>query len=96
MQKINAKLHTVQDAFGREAVHASGQGQYQLNSYAFYPKSILNSVQHLTGKAVSFNRRELLSVSEESDFMHLDEKLKRKRILVSADYNTAQRIKSIF
>jgi hypothetical protein len=48
----------------------------------------------LTGKGVSVDRIE--SIFDDSDCMHYEEKIIRKRVLVSADFNTAQRVKHIF
>lgn len=44
MQKINLQMFNLTQSLAKEASNAGGTGQYAINSYAFYSKSLINTL----------------------------------------------------
>jgi hypothetical protein len=91
-------------ALVKEANNAGGTGQYALNSYAFYPKSLINSLQSFIQNAETKKIESLFVDGKDEDkeisnpllINNTDEKVKRKRVLISSDYKTAFKVKQVF
>jgi hypothetical protein len=88
----------------KEANNAGGTGQYALNSYAFHSRSLINT---LCSFMPGFDRTKIESIFIEAKEAELEaanpllitnteEKVRRKRVLISSDYKTAYKVKNIF
>lgn len=104
MQAINSRLQKTAFGLVKEANNAGGTGQYALNSYAFHPKSLINSLQSFLNNADTKKIESLFvdGKDEEKETLNpllnnnTDEKVKRKRVLISSDYKTAFKVKQVF
>ena len=109
MQKINSQLQATGNALTKEAQNSGGTGQYQLNSYAFHPKSLVTTLNRFLSSSVEKHKIESLFVDlrelekeQEQPYLGLyssndpNDKVRRKRVLISSDYSTAFKVKKIF
>ena len=104
IQSINQRLHKTAFGLVKEANNAGGTGQYALNSYAFHSRSLINT---LCNFMPGFDRTKVESILIEAKEAELEaanpllitnteEKVRRKRVLISSDYKTAFKVKNIF
>lgn len=111
MQKINVQLSAQAANLAKDAQTASSTGQYPLNSYAFHPRSLVNTLSLFLNYSVEKSKIEQLFVEhhdKEGKDVGVDntlylysssdpnEKVRRKRVLISSDYRTALKKKYIF